>query len=281
MLPFQWPAIARKLSPPIVAMEKVSVGYGDRAVLSKLDLTLSNDDRIGLIGANGNGKSTFAKLVGGRMPPMAGKMIRANKLDVGFFAQHQVDDLDASGTPYTHVAERMPGAPEAKIRARVARIGFSGGRADTSIGQLSGGEKARLLMGLATFEGPQLLILDEPTNHLDIDSRAELIDAINDYEGACILISHDRRLLEACADRLWLVANGTVRAFDGDLEDYAGDVLGESRPAPEKPEARRAGTPKRRQDPRAATPAKSRRKSPRSKQRWTSSRTCCGGSTRR
>ncbi len=232
VLPFQWPAISRKLSPPIVAMEKVSVGYGDRAVLSKLDLTLSNDDRIGLIGANGNGKSTFAKLVGGRMPPMGGKMIRANKLGVGFFAQHQVDDLDASGTPYTHVAERMPGAHEAKIRACVARVGFSGGRADTSIGQLSGGEKARLLMGLATFEGPQLLILDEPTNHLDIDSRGELIDAINDYEGACILISHDRRLLEACVDRLWLVADGAVRSFDGDLADYTRLVLGQGVPAP-------------------------------------------------
>ena len=232
VLPFQWPAISRKLSPPIVAMEKVSVGYGDRTVLSKLDLTLSNDDRIGLIGSNGNGKSTFAKLIGGRMPAISGKMIRAAKLDVGFFAQHQVDDLDPSGTPYTHVAERMPGEPTAKIRARVARIGFSGGRADTSVGLLSGGEKARLLMGLATFDGPQLLILDEPTNHLDIDSRRELIDAINEYEGACILISHDRRLLEACVDRLWLVSNGSVRAYEGDLADYTRLVLGQGAPAP-------------------------------------------------
>ena len=281
VLPFQWPAISRKLSPPIVAMEKVSVGYGDRAVLSKLDLTLSNDDRIGLIGANGNGKSTFAKLVGGRMPPMGGKMVRANKLDVGFFAQHQVDDLDASGTPYTHVAERMPGAHEAKIRARVARIGFSGGRADTSIGQLSGGEKARLLMGLATFEGPQLLILDEPTNHLDIDSRGELIDAINDYEGACILISHDRRLLEACVDRLWLVADGTVRSFDGDLADYTRLVLGQGA----LPRAR-ASRPRRLR--KSANPSSlaaisgpcARRSSP-SSRRCTSSRICSGASTRR
>jgi ATP-binding cassette subfamily F protein 3 len=252
VLPFQWPAISHKLSPPIVAMEKVSVGYDERVVLSKLDLTLSNDDRIGLIGSNGNGKSTFAKLVGGRMQPMSGKMIRAAKLDVGFFAQHQVDDLDASGTPYSHVAERMPGQPTAKIRARVARIGFSGGRADTSIGQLSGGEKARLLMGLATFEGPQLLILDEPTNHLDIDSRGELIDAINDYEGACILISHDRRLLEACVDRLWLVADGTVRAYEGDLADYTRLVLGQGAPAPRAgksapppPEKREPAKPRR------------------------------------
>ena len=233
VLPFNWPKVSRPLSPPIVALEKASAGYGERVVLSKLDLTLSNDDRVGLIGSNGNGKSTFAKLIGGRLPVMGGKMIRANKLDVGFFAQHQVDDLDERGSPYSHVAERMRGEAEAKIRARVAQIGFSGGRADTPIGQLSGGEKARLLMGLATFDGPQLLILDEPTNHLDIDSRAELIDAINDYEGACILISHDRRLLEACVDRLWLVARGTVKPFDGDLEDYTKQVLGQA-PTPVK-----------------------------------------------
>ncbi len=225
--PFKWPPIAKPLSPPIVTMEKVSAGYDGRTVLSRLDLTLSNDDRIGLLGANGNGKSTFAKLIGGRLPSMSGKMVRANKLDVGFFAQHQVDDLEPGGTPYSHVAERMRGETETKIRGRVAMIGFSGGRADTKIEALSGGEKARLLMGLATFDGPQLLILDEPTNHLDIDSRAELIEAINDYEGACILVSHDRRLLEACVDRLWLVANGTVTSFDGDLADYTRFVLGQ------------------------------------------------------
>ncbi|MGD0564345.1 MAG: ABC-F family ATP-binding cassette domain-containing protein [Roseiarcus sp.] len=230
VMPFKWPPIARRLSPPIIAMEKVSVGYGDRVVLSKLDLTLANDDRIGLLGANGNGKSTFAKLIGGRLEPMSGKMVRANKLDVGFFAQHQVDDLESEGTPYSHVAEKMRGAPEAKIRGRVAQIGFSGARADTKIAALSGGEKARLLMGLATFDGPQLLILDEPTNHLDIDSRAELIEAINEYEGACILVSHDRRLLEACVDRLWLVANGTVRVFEGDVADYSRFVLGQGAP---------------------------------------------------
>jgi ATP-binding cassette, subfamily F, member 3 len=231
VMPFKWPPVVRKLSPPIVTMEKVSAGYGERTVLSRIDVTLSNDDRIGLLGSNGNGKSTFAKLIGGRLAPMSGKMVRANKLEVGFFAQHQVDDLAPGGSPYTHVAERMRGEPESRIRARVAMIGFSGGRADTKIEQLSGGEKARLLMGLATFDGPQLLILDEPTNHLDIDSRAELIEAINDYEGACILVSHDRRLLEACADRLWLVADGTVTPFDGDLADYNRYVLGQGAPA--------------------------------------------------
>ena len=241
VMPFKWPPAARRLSPPIVTMEKVSAGYNGRAVLSRIDLTLSNDDRVGLLGANGNGKSTFAKLIGGRLAPMSGKMVRANKLEVGFFAQHQVDDLEPGGTPYTHVAERMRGEGESKIRGRAAMIGFSGARADTRVEALSGGEKARLLMGLATFDGPQLLILDEPTNHLDIDSRGELIETINDYEGACIIVSHDRRLLEACVDRLWLVANGTVKPFDGDLADYGRYVLGQGAPAPQK---RREPAPK-------------------------------------
>ena len=243
VLPFRWPPIARRLSPPIVTMEKVSAGYGGRAVLSRIDLTLSNDDRIGLLGANGNGKSTFARLVGGRLAPMTGRMIRANKLEVGFFAQHQIDDLEPGGTPYSHVAERMRGEVESKIRGRAAMIGFPGARADTKVDQLSGGEKARLLMGLANFDGPQLLILDEPTNHLDIDSRAELIEAINEYEGACILVSHDRRLLEACVDRLWLVANGTVKPFEGDIADYGRFVLGQNAPTQQK--TKREQTPKR------------------------------------
>ena len=250
--PFKWPPIVRPLSPPIVGMERVSAGYGDRVVLSRIDLTLSNDDRIGLLGANGNGKSTFARLVGGRLPPMSGRMTRAGKLEVGFFAQHQIDELEPGGTPYSHVAERMRGQAESKIRGRAAMIGFSGGRADTRVEALSGGEKARLLMGLATFDGPQLLILDEPTNHLDIDSRDELIEAINDYEGACILVSHDRRLLEACVDRLWLVASGTVRPFDGDIADYGRKVLSASAPAPARKReapAAKAAAPNRRRDP--------------------------------
>ncbi|MGD0720658.1 MAG: ABC-F family ATP-binding cassette domain-containing protein [Roseiarcus sp.] len=252
VLPFRWPPLRKPLSPPIIAMERVSVGYGARVVLSKLDLTLSNDDRIGLLGSNGNGKSTFAKLLGGRLEPMSGSITRASKLEVGFFAQHQVDELDLSGTPYSHVAEKMRGSPEAKIRGRTALIGFSGVRADTRIADLSGGEKARLLMGLATFDGPQLIILDEPTNHLDIDSRAELIDAINEYEGACILVSHDRRLLEACVDRLWLVADGTVRSFEGDVADYGRFVLGKTAPK----ESRR----KESEPAKASAPAAARRR---------------------
>ena len=232
--PFKWPAVAKRLSPPIVTMEKVSAGYDGRAVLSRIDLTLADDDRIGLLGQNGNGKSTFAKLIAGRLEPMAGKMTRANRLQVGYFAQHQIDELEPGGTVYDHVAERMRGEAVSKIRGRAAMIGFSGARADTRVDSLSGGEKARLMMGLAAFDGPQLLILDEPTNHLDIDSRGELIEAINDYEGACILVSHDRRLLEACVDRLWLAASGTVKPFEGDLADYSRFVLG----SPERPEQR-------------------------------------------
>ena len=225
VLPFNFPSPAKQLSPPIVAMEGASVGYDQNPVLGRLSLSISNDDRIGLLGSNGNGKSTFAKLVAGRLDAMSGKVTRASKLDVGFFAQHQIDDLDARGTPYSHIASRMKDAPEARVRARCAQIGFPNVKADTRIELLSGGEKARLLMGLATFNGPHLVIMDEPTNHLDIDSRAALIDAINRYEGAIILVSHDRHLLEACADRLWLVANGSVKAFDGDLADYRRFVL--------------------------------------------------------
>jgi len=229
ILPIHLPSPEKPLSPPIIALEKAAVGYGDRIVLSRLSLSISNDDRIGLLGANGNGKSTFAKLLAGRLAPCGGEMVRAPKLEAGFFAQHQVDELNESETPYAVFARLMPGGVEARIRARAARTGFSGARADTPIANLSGGEKARLLLGVAAFNAPHLLILDEPTNHLDIDSRAALIEAINDYEGAVILVSHDRYLLEACADRLWLVDDGTVRAFDGDMDDYARLVLSKSR----------------------------------------------------
>ena len=229
VLPFDLPSPEKPLSPPIVTMEGASVGYDERVILKRLDLTLSNDDRIGLLGSNGNGKSTFAKLIAGRLQAMGGRVRRSQKLDVGFFAQHQVDDLNPADTPYSAVARLMPDGTEAKIRARCAQLGFPNVKADTKVALLSGGEKARLLMGLATFNGPHLIILDEPTNHLDIDSRAALIEAINDYDGAVILVSHDRHLLEACADRLWLVADGTVKTFDGDMDDYRRFVLDSAR----------------------------------------------------
>jgi ATP-binding cassette subfamily F protein 3 len=233
-LPFNFPSPEKPLSPPLIAMEGVAVGYDGRAVLSKLNLTLADDDRIGLLGSNGNGKSTFAKLLGGRLPAMSGVMKRSSKLEAGFFAQHQVEDLNAQDTPYLAVQRLMTDAPESRIRGRAAQLGFPGGKADTKVAQLSGGEKARLLMGLCTFAGPHLLILDEPTNHLDIDSRSALAEAINEFQGAVILISHDQYLLEACADRLWLVADGGVKTFDGDLADYRKFVLDQARGSKEK-----------------------------------------------
>ena len=225
VLPFHFPSPERPLAPPIIAMDGASVGYGDTPILSKLDLVIADDDRIGLLGSNGNGKSTFAKLVAGKLSAMAGQVRRSSKLKVGYFAQHQLDELNPQATPVSHVRELMPEATEAQVRARTAQIGFPAQKADTPVANLSGGEKARLMMGLAAFDAPHLLILDEPTNHLDIDSRTALMEAINDYEGAVILISHDRFLLEACADRLWLVAQGRVKPFDGDLDAYRHYVL--------------------------------------------------------
>ena len=224
--PIEFPAPAKSLSPPIIALDGVSVGYvPGRPVLRRLTLRIDSDDRIALLGPNGNGKSTFARLLAGRLKAESGRVVRAERLKVAYFAQHQLDELDAAGSPYTHLRRLMPEAPESQVRARVGRFGFPGEAADTPVGQLSGGEKARLLLGLATLPGPHLVILDEPTNHLDVDSRAALVAAINDYPGAVILVSHDRYLLDACADRLWLVAGGAVAPYDGDLDDYRREVL--------------------------------------------------------
>ncbi len=226
-LPFRFPEPERPLSPPIIRMEGVSVGYAPgRPVLSHLDLRIDEDDRIALLGQNGNGKSTFAKLVAQSLSPEAGEIIRASKLKIGFFAQHQLEALNPALSAYDHIRALMPDAPEAKVRARTAQIGLTTEKMATAAENLSGGEKARLMMGLAGFGAPHLLILDEPTNHLDIDSREALVHALNDYSGAVILITHDRHLIEACADRLWLVADGTVTPFDGDIEDYRRKVLG-------------------------------------------------------
>jgi ATP-binding cassette subfamily F protein 3 len=227
--PIHIPAPDKLLSPPIIATDDVDVGYEPgRPVLSGLSLRIDNDDRIALLGANGNGKSTLVKLLAERLAPEHGTVTRASNLKVAYFAQHQLDELELNASPYDHVRRMVPDEPEAKVRARVGAIGFSGLAANTKVEKLSGGEKARLLLGLATFRAPHLVILDEPTNHLDIDSRAALIEAINDYSGAVILVSHDRYLLEACADRLWLVEGGTVKPFDGDLDDYRRCVLSDS-----------------------------------------------------
>jgi ATP-binding cassette subfamily F protein 3 len=224
--PIEIPPPQKLLSPPIIALDNVAVGYApDAPVLRRLTLRIDDDDRIALLGANGNGKSTLVKLIAGRLAAMTGQVTRAQKLDVGYFAQHQLDELDARDSAYGHLRRLMPDAAEAQVRARAGAIGFPQALADTPTGELSGGEKARLLLGLATFGGAHLLLLDEPTNHLDIDSRAALIAAINDFPGAVILVSHDRYLIEACADRLLLVADGAAAPFDGDLDDYRRYVL--------------------------------------------------------
>jgi ATP-binding cassette, subfamily F, member 3 len=221
-----FPQPEKMLSPPIIAVDDVSVGYDPKQpVLNRVTLRIDTDDRIALLGANGNGKSTLVKLLANRLSPFAGKVTRAEKLSVGYFAQHQVDELNLDASPYDHVRRLMPDAPESKVRGRAGAIGFSGKAGDTLVRNLSGGEKARLLLGLATFFGPNMIILDEPTNHLDIDSRAALAEAINEFPGAVIMVSHDRYLIEACADQLWVVADRTVTDYDGDLDDYRRTVL--------------------------------------------------------
>ena len=221
-----FPTPEKTLSPPIIAADDVSVGYDPtRPVLNRVTLRIDNDDRIALLGANGNGKSTLVKLIANRLSPFSGKITRADKLSVGYFAQHQVDELNLDASPCDHVRKLMADAPESKVRGRAGAIGFSGKAGDTLVKNLSGGEKARLLLGLATFSGPNMIILDEPTNHLDIDSRAALAEAINEYPGAVIMVSHDRYLIEACADQLWVVADHTVTSYDGDLDDYRRTVL--------------------------------------------------------
>ena len=216
----------RTLSPPIIAFDRVAAGYEPgKPVLKRLTLRVDPDDRIALLGQNGNGKSTLAKVIAERLAPLDGAITRADRLQIAYFAQHQLDELVMSESPYDHVRRLMREAPESAVRARAGAIGFSGAQADTPVASLSGGEKARLLLGLATFGGPNLIVLDEPTNHLDIDSRSALIEAINDFPGAVILVSHDRHLIEATADRLWYVGDGTVIPYEGDLDDYKRQVL--------------------------------------------------------
>ncbi len=220
-----------KLAPPILTLEKVSVGYDGAPILKNLSLSVDMDDRVALLGANGNGKSTFAKLVAGRLDPMAGEMRRSGKMRVGYFAQHQEAELIPQETPVDHMARALPHALPPQVRAQLARFGLDADRAETPTQKLSGGERARLLLALATREAPHLLILDEPTNHLDIDARDALVRALGEYEGAVLLITHDPDLVELVADRLWLVGDGTVRPYDGDMADYRALLIERARPA--------------------------------------------------
>lgn len=215
----------KPLQPPILSMETASTGYGERLVLAGLTLSIADDDRIGLLGQNGNGKSTLVKLIAGRLEAKSGLITRARGMNIAYFAQHQLDELEPEATPALLVRRKMPQAGEAIVRSAAARLGFGAEKADTPIAQLSGGEKARLLLGLAAFEGPHLLILDEPTNHLDIPMRDALVEALAGYKGAVIIVSHDRALLDAACDRLWVVSEGRVKPFNDDLDAYAKQVL--------------------------------------------------------
>ena len=225
------------LSPPILRLDGASVGYEGRAVLSKLDLRIDQDDRIALLGRNGEGKSTLSKLIAGKLAAMAGSVTASSKLRVGYFAQHQVDELHLDETPLDHLRRARPEEAPTRHRARLAGFGLAAAQAETKVGQLSGGQKARLSLLLATLDAPHMLILDEPTNHLDIESREALVEALSAYSGAVILVSHDMHLLGLVADRLWLVANGRVAPYEGDLDSYRATLLGArpDKPSKDKP----------------------------------------------
>jgi len=234
-----------ELPPPIITTEEAAVGYGNHIVLHGLNLRIDQDDRIALLGRNGEGKSTLAKLLSARLAVARGRMTTSRKLRVGFFAQHQVDELYIDETPLAHLRRALPLEPQTRHRARLAGFGLLAAQADTEVGRLSGGQKARLSLLLATVHAPHLLILDEPTNHLDIESREALVEALTAYSGAVILISHDMHLLSLVADRLWLVKDGRVRPYDDDLEAYRRMLLGTDKPAVEKVDKPRAPRPSR------------------------------------
>ena len=215
-----------QLSPPLVNIDKVAIGYNGKPVLSNISLRLDTDDRIALLGANGNGKSTLVKLLAGKLEPLAGELSKSSKLRIGYFAQHQSEELDMNATPVLEMQRRRPQDSETALRSHLGRFGFGQQKALTKISSLSGGEKARLLFALMTVTKPHVLLLDEPTNHLDMDSRQALAEAINAFEGAVVLISHDPHVIELTVDRFLLVENGRVQAYDGDLDDYRAHLLG-------------------------------------------------------
>ncbi len=223
--PFTLPSPKRPLAPPLLQLDGAAVGYAGTTVLRNLNLRLDVDDRIGLLGVNGAGKSTFAKLLAGALPLQSGQMNRESRIKVGWFHQHQIEALDPDDTPLDIIRRELPDDSESSRRSRLAQFGLSFDKQETTIANLSGGERARLLLNLIAMTAPHLLILDEPTNHLDIDSRRALLDALNDYEGAVILITHDRSLIDLVTDRLWLTADGHIKTFKGDMDDYAKFVL--------------------------------------------------------
>ncbi len=234
-----------ELSPPIIQIEGGVTGYGETEVLRRLNLRIDQDDRIALLGKNGQGKSTLSKLLSDRLPLMAGKMTRSNKLRIGYFAQHQVDELYVDETPLDHLRRLRPDEAPGKWRSSLAGFGLNADQAETRVGRLSGGQKARLSLLIATIDAPHMLILDEPTNHLDIESREALVEALTAYSGAVVLVSHDMHLLSLVADRLWLVSDGTVKPFDGDLEAYRTLLLAREKPVKTKPQIAKPKRPSR------------------------------------
>ena len=228
-LSFDFPS-PDEMRPPLITLDLAAVGYGAEPILQRLNLRIDPDDRIALLGRNGNGKTTLARLLAAQLAPMDGAMQASGRMRVGYFTQYQVEELDAEGTPLEHMTRAMEGASPAAVRAQLGRFGFSGPRATALIGTLSGGERARLALALITRDAPHLLILDEPTNHLDVDAREALVQALNAFDGAVILISHDRHMVELTADRLVLVDHGTAKEYAGSIEDYIDLVLGRNQP---------------------------------------------------
>jgi ATP-binding cassette subfamily F protein 3 len=232
-LSFDFPS-PDELKPPLVTLDLASVGYTEgNPILQRLNLRIDPDDRIALLGRNGNGKTTLARLLAAQLTPMDGQMSSSGKMRVGYFTQYQVEELDGDDTPLEHMTQQMKGASPGAVRAQLGRFGFSGAKATTKVGKLSGGERARLALALITRDAPHMLILDEPTNHLDVDAREALVQALNEYDGTVVLVSHDRHMLELTADRLVLVDNGTATEFSGTIEDYTDFILGKG-PAKEK-----------------------------------------------
>ncbi|SEF96241.1 ATP-binding cassette, subfamily F, member 3 [Thalassococcus halodurans] len=235
-----------ELSPPIIHLENGVTGYGDTVVLKNLNLRIDQDDRIALLGKNGEGKSTLSKLLSDRLPLMAGRKTASSKLRIGYFAQHQVDELFIDETPLQHLQRERPEVHQSKLRAQLAGFGLGADQADTEVARLSGGQKARLSLLLATLDAPHMLILDEPTNHLDIESREALVEALTAYSGAVILVSHDMHLLSLVADRLWLVKDGTVKPYEDDLEAYRRMLLSQDKSdKSEKPKTAKTVKPSR------------------------------------
>ena len=225
-----------ELRPPLITLDMASVGYGEAPVLSRLNLRLDPDDRIALLGRNGNGKTTLARLLAAQLKPMEGEMAASSRMRVGYFTQYQVEELRSDDTPLDHMSRLMKDSKPAAVRAQLGRFGFSGEKATTKVGKLSGGERARLALALITRDAPHMLILDEPTNHLDVDAREALIQALNAYKGAVLIVSHDRHMLEMTADRLVLVHDGTAQEYDGSIDDYIAFVLAGDGKAPAKSE---------------------------------------------